>query len=122
MCCYTAVAAAVAVSHRVPDRKICSRDSLHLIPVFLFLFIQILFIFYVPLGSTVAFSASIFLHIISYILGNTGMRGAKAGVSPPRRSPPGVCIYIYGGTAAAAVSPQRLELITNCRWVSVAYQ
>ena len=62
---------------------------LHLTPFFLSL-IQRRCIFNVPLDSTVACIASIYLydntdHTSSVI---TGMRGAKAGVSPPRRSPP----------------------------------
>ena len=42
------------------------------------------------LGSSAAFTASIYLY---YILVNYGMHGAKAGVSPPRRSPPCI-IYV----------------------------
>ena len=30
-------------------------------------------------------------------LGSTGMRGTKAGVSPPRRNPPCMCVYRTGG-------------------------
>ena len=58
VCCYTAVAAAAvlllaaAVRPRVPDDKICCCGTLHLIPVFSFLFIQTRCIFNVTLGST----------------------------------------------------------------------
>ena len=85
---------AAAVRHRVPDGKICSRGSLHLIPVFSFSsFKHDLFSTY-PLAVPSHFHSRFFyLYHISYILGITGMRGATAGVSPPRRSPP--CIYIY---------------------------
>ena len=60
---------AAAVRHRVPDGKICSRGSLHLIPVFPFSHSNTI-IFNLPLGtlgSTVAFSASIFLPVIRII-------------------------------------------------------
>ena len=66
MCCYTTVAAAAAaVRHRVPDDKFCSRGLLHLIPVISFSSFKHDF-FNEPLGSTVAFSASILpiIHII----------------------------------------------------------
>ena len=94
MCCYAAVVAAAAVllaavRRRVPDGKICcwfiESDS----SVF-FLFIQTRYILNVLLGSTVAFTASIFLLKTSSVI--AGMRGAKAAVSPPRRSP--TCINV----------------------------
>ena len=54
----------LAVRHRVPDGKNCSRGSLHLIPVFSFSsFKHDLFSLYLPLGGTVAFSVSIFVPI-----------------------------------------------------------
>ena len=69
---------------------------------FCFLFFQTRCTFCVPLGSTVA---SIYLinayHISSVI---TGVRDAKAGVSPPLRSPP----YIYVWSMA-----ERISLITD---------
>ena len=78
-----------AVRRRVPDGKICcwfiESDS----SVF-FLFIQTRYILNVLLGSTVAFTASIFLLKTSSVI--AGMRGAKAAVSPPRRSP--TCINV----------------------------
>ena len=85
MCSYTAAsAAAAAVRHRVPEGVLCrwfiESDSINSV---FFLFIQSQFIFNVPLGSTIAFTASICLYVM------TGMRGAKAAVSPPRR------LYIY---------------------------
>ena len=54
---------AAAVRHRVPDRKICCYGSLHLIKVFSSSssFKHNLLPMYVPLGSTVAFVASIYL-------------------------------------------------------------
>ena len=82
-----------AVRHRVPDGKICSRGPLHLIPVSLH---SNTIFFNVPLGRTVAFSASIFfpiMHTYHSSFGLTGMSGAKAGVSPPRRSPPCTTYY-----------------------------
>ena len=57
--------------------------SLNLIPAFS-LIIQTRDIFLIPLGSVVAFTG---LDLPTYLV-ITGMRGAKAGVSPPRRSPP----------------------------------
>ena len=55
--------AAAAVRHRVPDVKNCCRGSLNLIPVLSFSSFKYyqVFNFYVPLGSTVAFTASICL-------------------------------------------------------------
>ena len=103
-----------------------SKSIAGLIPVFFFLFIQTRFISNVPLGSTVACTASnrqythpfavlphvrpqfantppplqccrILWHLqprFAYTASSviTGMRGVKAGVSPPRRNPP--CIRI----------------------------
>ena len=61
VCCYTAVVGA-AVRHRLPDGKNCCCGSLHLIPVFSFSsFKHNERLMYVPLGSTVAFAASIYL-------------------------------------------------------------
>ena len=86
LCTGVVAAAAAAVRHRVADSKNCcwfiEYDS---IQCFISSFKHDIFIMYVPLGSTVAFSASICLY---YILGSYGMRGAKTGVIPPRRSPP----------------------------------
>ena len=48
--------------------------------------------FYVPLGSTVAFTTSICPHYYTSSV-IAGMRGAKAGVRRPRRSPP--CIILF---------------------------
>ena len=95
--CYTAVAAAAvlllaaAVCHRVPDGNLLlwsiASDSRVVFP-----FIQTRFIFRVPLGST---EASIYLintyHTSSVI---AGMRGSKAGVSPPRRSSPCMPVWL----------------------------
>ena len=89
VCCYTAAVAAAAlqllpaaVRHRVPDGQICcwfiEYDS-----SVLFLFIQTRFMFDgTPLGSTVPhLLPPVFFPTSSVI---TAMRGAKAGVSPPR--------------------------------------
>ena len=65
----------------------------------IFLFMQTRFIFNVcrlPLGSTVVFAASISYTASSVI---TGIRGAKAGVIPPRRRPP--CIIKYYSSEAS---------------------
>ena len=67
--------------------------SSNLIPssvFFPFIPTRLIFNVCIPLGCTVAFTASICLYITSAVI--TGMRGAKAGVSPPRHSPP--CMYI----------------------------
>ena len=68
LCCYTgAIAAAAglpfpaAVCYRVPDSKICC-PFIESDPGVFFLFIQARFIFNAPLGSTIAFMASICLH------------------------------------------------------------
>ena len=65
-CCVFAAAAvllflAAGVRYRVPDGQICCW-FIESDPSVFFLFIQTRFIFYVPLGSTVAFTASICLH------------------------------------------------------------
>ena len=39
-----------------------------------------------------------------HILGITGMRGVKAGVSPPRRSPPCKYVYTYVGHVVSAMN------------------
>ena len=88
LCYYTFAAAAVlllaaAVLHRVPDGKICCCGPLHLIAViYLSSFKHDLFLMH-PL----AVLASIYLINVFTSSVMTGMRGAKAGVSPPRRSP-----------------------------------
>ena len=96
--CYTAVAAAVAAAaassaafrHRVPDGEICSRGSLHPISVCSFSSFKHDNFQCTPWQYYRIFNVD-FLPItiyISCILGITGMRGAKAGVSSPQRSPP----------------------------------
>ena len=85
--CYSVVAAA-AVRHRVPDGKNCCCGSLHLIRV-LFLFIQTRFICNIPLGSTVAFTASVYqTHTINprYNCGHARSQGGR---------PPGAANIIY---------------------------
>ena len=101
MCCYPAVAAApvlllaAAVRHRVPSNTICCCGLLHLIPVFYFSSSKHeLFLMY-PLTVLSACTASIYLSYKYYTSSLiTGMRGAKAGVGPPRRSPPCILRYI----------------------------
>ena len=79
---------------------------LHLISVFVFLFIQTRFISYVPLGSTVAFAASIYLRIkyVLYILGNCGHAEPRRASARHGETPlmlytwylvPGMYVYIY---------------------------
>ena len=91
LCCYAAVAAAAvlllaaAVRHRATGDTICCCNFLHLIPVFSFSIHKRLKK-NVPLGSSVACTASIYLEIIYILSVIAGMRGAKAGVSPPRRT------------------------------------
>ena len=98
VCCYNTAVAAAATACCCCSSSCAGWQSLLLWFVasdssVFFLFIKIRFIFNVPLDSTIAFTASIFTynayHTSSVI---TGMRGAKAGVSPPRQSPP--CIYM----------------------------
>ena len=99
MCCYTAVAAAAAASaaavrYRVADGKICCCVSLNLIPVSSFSSSKHDYFQCTPWQYCRIFIVDFFnLQYISYILGITGMRGAKAGASPPRRNPP--CTYIF---------------------------
>ena len=79
---------AAAVRHRVPDGNICCCGSLHLIPVFSF--IQTQFTFNARTLAVLSRLQPRFTyntHNIYTSLVITGMRGAKAGVSPPRRSP-----------------------------------
>ena len=95
VCCYTAAVAAAAVlllpaavRHHVPDGQICC-----------------CFIESDPTQCFSSFKREDFLWyplaVLYRIYGldlptssvTTGMRGAKAGVSPPRRSPP--CNYVY---------------------------
>ena len=57
-----AACSGASVRHRVPDDTLCCCGLLHLIRVFS-LFIQIRSIFNVPLGSTVACTASIYLRV-----------------------------------------------------------
>ena len=88
MLCTGAVAtAAAAVRRRVPDdKKCCWFIESGSIQCF-FLFIQTQFIFNVciPLGSTVAFTASICL---DYILGNDGHARSQGGRQPVASKPP----------------------------------
>ena len=60
-------------------------------PSFFFLFIQTRLIFEVPLGGTVSHLRSRFAYSTSSVI--AGMRGAKAGVIPPRGRPPRI-LYV----------------------------
>ena len=87
--------AAPVARHRVPDDAISFSDLLYLIPVFFSFLFKHEFFSYVPLGSAVAFKTPVYLQSSSHNTCHassklTGMRGAKAGGSPPRRSPPGI--------------------------------
>ena len=87
VCCYTAVvAAAAAVHHRVPDGNKCFWFIEADFSVF-FLFIQNN-VFNVPLGGTVAFTASICLY---YILGNYGHARSQRGRHSATAKNP--CVY-----------------------------
>ena len=70
-----------AVRHRVPDGQICC-CFIKSDPSDVFLKRDLFFM--VPLGSTVSHVHPRLICTYSVI---TGMRGAKAGVSPPRRTP-----------------------------------
>ena len=85
MCCYNTVAAAAAVNHLVPAGNVCCCGSLHLILVPSFSsFKHYLFSLY-PLAVPSHLRPRLAYDTSSV---NTGVRGTKAGVSPPRRSPP----------------------------------
>ena len=63
LCTSVVAAAAAAVRHRVPDGINCCWFVESIIPSSVFLFLQTRFVFmYVPLGSIVAFTASICLY------------------------------------------------------------
>ena len=112
LCTGVFAASAAVVPHGVPDGKKCcwfiEYDSIQCFLVF----IQARFIFNVcTLGSTVAFIASIYLDCV---LG-------KAGVSPPRGSPPCtwcICINstssgIYGHARGPPCTPVHLRLLAR---------
>ena len=82
--CYTAAA---AVRYGVPDGAICCRGSLNLSPLFPFSLFK-RFLLDVPLGSTVAFTAS----ICRYLLGNYGNARSQGGRQPATAKPP---LYVY---------------------------
>ena len=73
-----------AIRHRVPGGQTCCW-FIESDPIVFFFFIQTRFIPHVPLGSTVAFTASICLLVSSSAIAD--IRGAKAGASPLRRIP-----------------------------------
>ena len=84
-CCLQLLAA--AVRHRVPDGKLCCCGSLHLIRMFSFSsFKHNAFSMY-PLAVLSHLQRRFFTYS-TYNTSSafTGMRGAKTGVSPPRRS------------------------------------
>ena len=89
-CIRSAVAATAAIMlllQLLPFVMVCRVANLFLwftssdFSVF-FLFIQTRVIFYVPLGSILSYLRPRFAHNTSSVI--LGMRGAKAGVSPPR--------------------------------------
>ena len=88
---YTAAvaAAAAAVRHRVPDCKKSSwfieSDSSHCF----FLFKHGFFLMYVPLGGTLAFTASILLY---YIVANYGHARSQGGRQSAAANPP---LYLF---------------------------
>ena len=73
---------AAAVRHRVPDDTMAA-GSLNLIPVFVSSQHDLFSV--LPLGSTVAFTASICL---DYILGNDGHARSQGGRQPVASKPP----------------------------------
>ena len=82
LCCYTAIAAATCCcSSSSAGWQNCCCDSLNLIPVFSSSFKHMFFMY--PLAVLCRFYG-LDLPTSSVI---AGMRGAKAGVSPPWRSP-----------------------------------
>ena len=79
-----------AVRHRMPHGKICCFTSLSLIPVFSFsTFQHDLFLMH-PL-AVLPHVRPRYTNATSSVI--TGMRGANAGVNPPRRSPPSIDMY-----------------------------
>ena len=109
-CCYvvgccTAVAAAAAAVHRVPDYKICCCGSLHLIPVFSFSSLKHDLFSLCSLAVLSHFNRRLFAYNTYHTsLAITGMRGAKTGVSPPRRSfPCNKYMYRYAGHIVSAI-------------------
>ena len=85
LCCGTAVVAAAAAAVRRRMAKNVD-GSLDLIPSSFFILVKHgLFLMYVPLGSTVAFTASICL---CYILGNYGHARSQGGRQPAAAKPP----------------------------------
>ena len=90
LCCYSAAACRCCSSSCAGNAKLVAVVHCILISSFVFLSNQTRF-FFVPLGSTVASIYLINTYKTSSVI--AGMRGAKVGVSPPRRSPP--CIYVH---------------------------
>ena len=111
MWCCTAVvaAAAAAVVHRVPDGKNCCGFNESDSSVF-FLSIQTRFILMYPL-AVLSHSRPRFAYKISSVI--TGMRGAKAGVSPPRRSTPCKYMYKYVGHVISAIEKSDLDQVLS---------
>ena len=83
-----------AVRHRVPDFKICSVFHCIWFQCFRSLMFKRDF-FNKPLGSTVAFWASIFSPTIQNIHPRCYRHARSQGVSPPRRSPPCIPYFIF---------------------------
>ena len=101
LCCYTAVvaAAAAAVRHRLPDAQFfCWFTESD--PSVFFLFIRTRFIFDAP---PLAVLCRIYgLDLLRLVI--TGMRGANAGVSSPRRSPPCIINILYSKPSLLAAA------------------
>ena len=116
LCTRVVAAAAAAVRHRVPDGKIVA-GSLNLIPssVF-FLFIQTRFFKCMYPLAVLSHLRARFAYTSSVI---TGIRGAKAAVGPPRRSPP--CdITVSLSLSQAKSHPPRtrtVQAVTHTRYL-----
>ena len=113
MCCYTAVilaAAAVAVCHRVPDGKNCcwftESDSIY---CFLFILKHVFFFHVCTPWQCCRIYGLDFAYTISSVI--TGMHGAMAVVSPPRRRPPCKSMYRYVGHVVSAIEKSYLDQV-----------
>ena len=114
VCSCTDVAAATvlllpaAIRHRVPDGQICCWfiDS---DPSVFFIFNQTRFILMHPLAVPYRIDG-LDLPTSSVI---TGMRGAKAGVSPPRRSTSCNCIFRYVGHIVSSIEKTDLDQVLS---------
>ena len=119
-CCVVAAAAVLllpaAVRHRVPDGQICCWFIEFDLSVF-FLFIQTRFIFLCTPRQYCRIYA-LDMPTSSVI---TGMHGAKAGVSPPRRTPPCIVFVLYSMDTAGYTNTAVLVLAPYLR-AATTYQ